>query len=101
MEKFNKNLVLIVALLGFIFTSITFYQAQRGLVEEQQEQFTRLKFEVEKIQNLTSNDKMAEYYKLQQIVYDNKKRISALEKDLKDEIKGLSLKIDKLLITSK
>lgn len=98
LKKYQQHLFSFVI---FLITLVGFYQSQKSLIEEQNEEFQRLKFEVEKISNLTSNDKMAEYYKLQQIVADNEKRISALEKDLKQEIKELSEKLDKLILATK
>lgn len=97
-KKYQQS---IVSFIGFIIVLVGFYQSQKGLIEQQAKDFERLKFEVEKISKLTDNDAMAEYYKLQQIVADNEKRISALEKDLKQEIKEVSDKIDKLILATK
>ena len=87
-----------LGLLGLIASLYTFLQKQKEIAKQQHTDFERLKFEIEKIQEVTSNDKMQEYYKLQARVEDNTKRIEMLEGTLREEIQKLNEKIDKLIL---
>ena len=69
------------------------------MIKKQSSQFERFKFDLEQIKGLTSNDKMAEYHRLTARVEDNTNRINNLEITLREEIKGLSEKIDSLILS--
>ena len=97
----NINFDIIAPFLGFlglVASLYTFMQRQKQMIKKQSSQFERFKFDIEQIKLLTSNEKMAEYHKLTSRVEDNTKRIDNLEVTLREEIKGLSEKIDSLIL---
>ena len=88
----------ILGFVGLIASLYTFLQRQREMVKKQSSQFERFKFDLERIQEMTSTDKLQEYYKLQARVEDNGKRINDLEVNVKEELNKLNEKFDTLIL---